>query len=87
MQSIIKPFVYGLVLEELGEQQVLQHIGVEPTGDAFNSLIEPGEISPTNYNPLVNSGAIVTSSLVPGSTVEQNQPLTINAGSIYWHTA
>jgi len=71
IQSIAKPFVYGLVLEELGEQQVLQHIGVEPTGDAFNSLIEPDEISPTHYNPLVNSGAIVTSSLVPGGTVQE----------------
>jgi glutaminase len=71
IQSIAKPFVYGLVLEELGEQQVLQHIGVEPTGDAFNSLIEPDEISPTHYNPLVNSGAIVTSSLVPGGTIQE----------------
>ena len=53
MQSIAKPFVYGLALEEHGEAEVMRRIGVEPTGEAFNSLIEPDEISPQHYNPLV----------------------------------
>ena len=39
IQSISKPFVYGLALEDHGREYVLAKVGVEPTGDAFNSLI------------------------------------------------
>src|SRR6478736_7326128 len=43
IQSISKPFVYGLALEDNGRQHVLAKVGVEPTGDAFNSIsLEPG---------------------------------------------
>src|SRR5436190_13343276 len=38
IQSISKPFVYGLALEDCGKQAVLERIGVEPTGDAFNEI-------------------------------------------------
>lgn len=70
MQSISKPFTYGLALEDWGEERVLNRIGVEPTGDPFNSLVEPGEISPQQYNPLVNAGAIVITSLIQGDSLE-----------------
>ena len=38
IQSISKPFVYGLALEDNGRADMLGKIGVEPTGDAFNSI-------------------------------------------------
>ena len=38
IQSISKPFVYGLALEDNGRGPVLEKVGVEPTGDAFNSI-------------------------------------------------
>ena len=38
IQSISKPFVYGLALEDNGFEEVLRHVGVEPTGDAFNAI-------------------------------------------------
>src|SRR5262245_20476643 len=38
IQSISKPFTYGMALEELGVETVAQHVGVEPSGDAFNSI-------------------------------------------------
>src|SRR5512134_2853438 len=38
IQSISKPFVYGLALEDRGREAMLKAIGVEPTGDAFNSI-------------------------------------------------
>ena len=66
IQSISKPFVYGLALEDWGENYVLEHIGVEPTGEPFNSIMEPEEISRRHYNPMVNAGAIVTTSLIKG---------------------
>jgi glutaminase len=57
IQSISKPLTYGLALEELGEQTVRKHIGVEPTGDAFNSITLSPETG-TPLNPMVNAGAI-----------------------------
>jgi glutaminase len=66
IQSISKPLTYGLVLEDLGEAAVRGRIGVEPTGDAFNSItLAPGSGAPPN--PMVNSGAIAVASLVAAS--------------------
>ncbi|MCJ8279715.1 MAG: glutaminase, partial [Rivularia sp. ALOHA_DT_140] len=77
IQSISKPFVYGLALEDWGKDYVLERIGVEPTGEPFNSIMEPEEISRRHYNPMVNAGAIVTTSLrdlqvINCPTVSQN---------------
>ncbi|MEN9724282.1 MAG: glutaminase [Pseudomonadota bacterium] len=71
LQSISKPFVYGLALELLGTETVRRHVGVEPTGDAFNSLIELEERSHRPFNPLINSGAIAMSSLIPGASASE----------------
>lgn len=67
IQSISKPLTYGLVLEDLGEAAVRARIGVEPTGDVFNSImLMPGTGSPPN--PMVNSGAIAAASMVRPSS-------------------
>lgn len=67
IQSVSKPFVYGMALEDRGRQAVLEKVGVEPTGDAFNSIIRLDEASKRPYNPMVNAGAIATTSLLAGS--------------------
>ena len=65
IQSMSKPFVYGLALEDRGKPAVLQRIGVEPTGDAFNEIsLERNTGRP--FNPMINAGAIASSSLVLG---------------------
>ncbi len=71
IQSISKPFVYGLALEDWGTDYVLSRIGVEPTGEPFNSIIEPEEISRRHYNPMVNAGAIATTSLIKGADFQE----------------
>ncbi|KAI9155690.1 Glutaminase [Paramyrothecium foliicola] len=72
IQSISKAFVYALAIEDAGLPQVLEKIGVEPSGDAFNRLsLERGTNRP--MNPMINAGAITAHSLVvaPNATVEQ----------------
>lgn len=66
IQSISKVFIYGMALEEHGRDYVLTRVGVEPTGDAFNAIILD-ERSKRPYNPMVNAGAIATTSLIKGS--------------------
>lgn len=58
IQSISKVFVYGMALEDRGRQTLLEKIGVEPTGDPFNSVIRLDENSKRPDNPMVNAGAI-----------------------------
>lgn len=67
LQSVSKPFVYGLALEDHGRKWVHSRVGVEPTGDAFNSILELEEDSHRPYNPMINSGAIAISSMIRGS--------------------
>ena len=65
IQSVSKPFVYGMGLDVLGRDAILARVGVEPTGDAFNSLIKLDD-SARPHNPMVNAGAIAVTSLLPG---------------------
>jgi glutaminase len=67
IQSISKPFVYGMALEDLGRERTMAKVGVEPTGDAFNSLIKLDEHSNRPHNPMVNAGAIATADLIQGA--------------------
>ena len=63
IQSISKPFTFGMVLEELGHKEVFQHVGVEPSGDAFNS-IQLQSVTNKPYNPMINTGAITVTALL-----------------------
>jgi glutaminase len=65
IQSVSKPFVYGMALEDHGRDFVLSRVGVEPSGDAFNAIVLDKH-SNRPYNPMVNAGAIATAALVKG---------------------
>ncbi len=65
IQSISKPFVYALALHDLGVAAVMESVGVEPSGEAFNAIsLEPGTGRPRN--PMINTGAIATAGLIAG---------------------
>jgi glutaminase len=65
LQSISKVFAYSLALEDHGREEVLRHVGVAPSGDAFNSIVFD-ERNHRPHNPMVNAGALVTTNLVRG---------------------
>jgi glutaminase len=71
IMSVSKPFVFALVAELLGTDVVRDKVGVNATGRAFNSVegVERGDEGRTN--PMVNSGAIATTSLVPGKNLQE----------------
>lgn len=71
IQSVSKPFVHALALADRGLAGVLDAVGSEPSGRAFNAMgVEPGTGRPAN--PMINAGAIATTALVrAGSQVER----------------
>jgi glutaminase A len=66
IQSISKVYTLALAMEELGADRVFERIGSEPTGRAFNSVQAVVEMPTHTANPLVNAGAIATTSLISG---------------------
>jgi glutaminase len=66
LQSISKVFTYALALEDNGRAATLARVGVEPSGDPYNSVTFD-EVHHRPHNPMVNAGALVTTSLVHGA--------------------
>lgn len=69
IQSMCKPFAFQIALEHCGVDEVLKRVGVEPSGDAFNS-IELDARTTRPFNPMINTGAIAISSLIKKQPVD-----------------
>jgi glutaminase len=68
IQSISKVFTLARVFQDSGQQGVVDTIGVDATGQAFNSIVAVEQYKGKEINPLVNPGAIATTSMVKGAT-------------------
>ncbi len=72
LQSISKVFTLILALMDNGEDAVFERVGMEPTGDNFNSMLKLELVRPgIPFNPLINAGAITVSSMIRGASPEE----------------
>lgn len=72
IQSISKTIVLMLAIMDNGEKEVFKKVGLEPTGDAFNSIykLEMEEMAKP-LNPMINAGAIAVSSMIKGKNFKE----------------
>jgi glutaminase len=71
LMSTIKPFLLLYLLERLGEKEVFQRVGVEPSNAPFNSLKQLIVDRGRPRNPMINSGAIALTEKLPGDSPDQ----------------
>jgi glutaminase len=82
IQSISKPFVYGMALEDNTRPEVLAKIGMEPTGDAFNAISLESETGRPR-NPMINAGAIAAAGLIAGKSMAGRLQRILDTFSLY----
>jgi glutaminase len=70
IMSVSKPFLFALICEVIGAEQAREKLGANATGYAFNSVAGIERSPNGRTNPMVNAGAIATTSLVPGASTD-----------------
>lgn len=72
IQSISKIITLMLAILDNGEEYVFSKVGMEPTGDPFNSIKKLETSSRKRpYNPMINAGAIAVSSMIKGKDARE----------------
>mgnify|MGYP006277923573 FL=1 len=82
LQSMSKPFSYGLALQDHGREYVLTRIGVEPTGRRYNAIVLD-EATGRPYNPMVNAGAIAVADIIEGDDLSDKLRRLFTAFGLY----
>jgi glutaminase len=83
IQSISKLFVFALVCDALGPTEARRKLGVNSTGLPFDSVMGVELNEDRTMNPMVNAGAVATTSLVPGATAEEKFDRIVSALSVF----
>ncbi|ABR49764.1 Glutaminase [Alkaliphilus metalliredigens QYMF] len=72
IQSISKVVTLLLALSDRGEKYVFDKVGMEPTGDPFNSMMKLEVVRPSKpFNPMINAGAIAVTSMIKGDSQKE----------------
>ncbi|MBU5677030.1 glutaminase A [Alkaliphilus sp. MSJ-5] len=72
IQSISKVITLIMALEDWGPAYIFEKVGMEPTGDAFNSMMKLEIVRPSKpFNPMINAGAIAVTSMIKGNSPEE----------------
>jgi glutaminase len=67
IQSISKVFTMAMVMDESGIEAIRDNMGVDATGQVFNSIVAVEQYRGAEMNPMVNPGAITATSMVKGA--------------------
>lgn len=71
LQSISKVISLAFVLMNRGSDYVFERVGMEPTGDPFNSIAKLETMAVAKpLNPMINAGALVVTHMIEGNSVE-----------------
>ncbi len=71
IQSISKVFTMARVIEDQGPQSIADNMGVDATGQVFNSIVAVEQYKGSEMNAMVNPGAITATSMVKGATADE----------------
>lgn len=71
IQSISKVFTMAQVFQESGAEIVFDTLGVDATGQAFNSIVAIEQYKGKEQNPLVNPGAIAATAMIKGKNAQE----------------
>ncbi len=71
IQSISKVFTMAKVIQDQGPQAIVDNMGVDATGQVFNSSVAVEQYRGAEMNAMVNPGAITATSMVPGATADE----------------
>ncbi|WP_078554928.1 glutaminase A [Bacillus alkalicellulosilyticus] len=72
LQSVSKILSLALALQEHGEDYVFSKVGMEPTGDPFNSIAKLETSVPSKpLNPMINAGALAVTAMLPGKDTDE----------------
>src|SRR5580765_2810484 len=71
IQSISKVFTMALVMEEQSPMAIEDNMGVDATGQVFNSIVAVEQYKGSEMNPMVNPGAITATSMVSGASRDE----------------
>jgi glutaminase len=70
IMSVSKPFLFAAICQAVGVAEARAKLGANATGLPFNSVMAIELNAERLTNPMVNSGALATTSLAPGATAE-----------------
>lgn len=73
LESISKVFTAALAIEQVGPRQFHRKVGADPTGEAFNSVLALELHNDKPNSPMVNAGAMTTTSLVSAADAEDRK--------------